>query len=78
MMKLHWQYGQKLRSRTMQINWLNAKRAVGRVQNTQCMEIEDNQMTAEDWKRQFSELASTKREMKANTDQLQQAFAEFG
>jgi len=63
----------------MQQNRLNAERAMGRVQNTQRMEIEDDKMTVEDdWKKQCSELASTKREMKANTKQLQHAFAEFG
>jgi len=45
----------------MEEHWLNAERAMARVQNTQRMEIEDNKKKPEDeLKLQCSELASTK------------------
>jgi hypothetical protein len=51
---------------------------MARVQNTQQMEMEDNEKKAEDdLTKQRIELASTKREMKANKKQWQRTFAEF-
>jgi len=51
----------------MEENRWNAERAMGRVQNTQCIEIEDiKKKVEEDSKKEHSELASTTREMKAN------------
>jgi len=51
----------------MEENRLNTERAMARAQNTQCMEIEDNKKKEEeDLKKECSELASTKREIKAN------------
>jgi hypothetical protein len=49
-----------------------------RVQNTQRMEKEDNKKQAEDdLRKQPVELATTKRELKANKKQCQWAFAEI-
>jgi len=51
----------------MEDNKKNAERAMARVQNTQWMEMEDNEKTAEDdLRKQRVESASIKREMKAN------------
>jgi len=51
---------------------------MARVQNTQCMKIEDNKKKGEeDLKEQCSELSSTKREMTVNEKQCQRAFTEF-
>jgi len=51
---------------------------MARVQNTQHMEMEDNKKKADhNFSQQQLELASTKREMKANKKQWQWAFAEF-
>jgi len=70
-----WLEAQRLK---IQDNRLNGERAMARVQNTQCMAIENNKKKGEeDLKKQRSELASTKREMKANKKQWQWAFTEF-
>jgi len=62
----------------MEENKLNAERAIARVQNTPHIEMEDNRKKAEeDLKKQRSELASTKREMNANTKWWQWGFTEF-
>ena len=62
----------------MDVDRLNAERAIANAQNAQCMRIEDNKKKAEeDLQNQRSELASTKREMKANKKQWQRAFTEF-
>jgi len=62
----------------MDENKNNAERTMARVQNTQRMEIEDNKKKAEDdLRKKQVELASTKREMKANKKQWQQAITEF-
>ena len=54
----------------MEENRLNTERAMARVQNTQCMAIENNKGNPEEYfKTQRSALASTKREMKANKKQ---------
>jgi hypothetical protein len=62
----------------MEENKKNAETTMARVQNIQRMEMEDNKKNAEDdLRKQRIELASTKREMKANKKQWQWAFAEF-
>jgi len=62
----------------MEEHRMNAKRAMASVQNTECMEIEDNKKKAEeDLKKQGLYLASIKREMTANKKQWQQTFAQF-
>jgi len=67
--------GQK---RQMEENKKKAERTMARVQNRQRMEMEDNKKKAEDdLRKQRIELASAKREMKANKKQWQRAFAEF-
>jgi hypothetical protein len=64
--------------RPMEENTKNTEMPMARVQNTQQMEMEDNKKMAEDDLRKLQvELASTKREMKANKKQWQRAFAEF-
>jgi len=64
--------------RQIEENKKTAEKAMARVQNTQRMEMEDNKKkTEEDLRKQGVELASTKREMKANKKQWQGAFAEF-
>jgi len=62
----------------MEENKQNAERTMARVQNTQRMEMEDNKKKPEnDLRKQRVELASTKREMKANKKQWQWAITEF-
>jgi len=61
----------------MEENKRMAEEAMARVQRTHRMEIEDHMKNAEeDLGKQWLELASTKREMKTNKKQWQQAFAE--
>jgi len=69
-----WLEAQRLQ---MEENKQNADRARARVMNAQRMEMENNKKKPEEhWRKQQLELASTKREMKANKKQWQQAFAE--
>jgi len=50
----------------MQENILKTHTAKARVQNAQCMEIENKKEAEEDVKKQHTWLASTKRPMKAS------------
>ena len=62
----------------MEENKQNAERTMARVQNTQRMEMEGNEKKPEDdLRKQRVELASTRREMKANKKQWQRAITEF-
>jgi hypothetical protein len=70
----------RLEAQKVQIdeNRKNAETIVARVQTTLRMEMKDNTKKAgNDLRKQWIELASTKREMKANTKQWLRAFAEF-
>jgi hypothetical protein len=56
--------GQRMK---IEVNKLNAHRAMAKIQNTQLMEMEDNERKAEDdLRKQRVELTSTTREMKPN------------
>jgi hypothetical protein len=62
----------------MEDNMLNSWRAMARVQNIQHIELEETKKKAnKDLKRSSFEWDSSKREMKANKLQWQQALGDF-